>query len=135
MVANANEEDNSYEQRLWLYENGAVRQLTDLGKEGRFVWLDENRLLFPAVRSAKEKKREEAHEEFTSYYVLDLRGGEALPFFTLPFAVGQHPGAGREALCRLRHGGQAPPGALRRRRGGAGQGAQAAGGGQGLRGL
>ena len=88
VVANANEEDNSYEQRLWLYENGAVRQLTDLGKEGRFTWLDENRLLFPAVRSAKEKKRAEAHEEFTSYYVLDLRGGEALPLFTLPFAAG-----------------------------------------------
>ena len=89
VVATANEEENCYEQRLWLYEAGAVRQLTDLGKEGRFVWLDEDRLLFPAVRSAKEKKRSEAHEEFTSYYVLDLRGGEALPLFTLPFAAGQ----------------------------------------------
>ena len=89
VLAQANEEDNSYEQRLWLYENGAVRQLTDLGKEGRFVWLDENRLLFPALRSAKEKKRAEAHEEFTSFYVLDLRGGEALPFFMLPFAAGR----------------------------------------------
>ena len=88
VVANANEEDNSYEQRLWLYEKGQVRQLTDLGKEGRFLWLDENRLLFPAVRSAKEKKRAEGHEEFTAYYVLDLRGGEALPFMTLPFAAG-----------------------------------------------
>ena len=89
VLAAANEEENCYEQRLWLYENGAVRQLTDLGKEGRFVWLDENRLMFPAVRSAKEKKRAEAHEDFTSYYVLDLRGGEALPFFTLPFAAGE----------------------------------------------
>ena len=89
VVANANEEDNSYEQRLWLYEKGGLRQLTDLGREGRFVWLDENRLLFPAQRSAKEKKRAEAHEEFTSFYVLDLRGGEALPLFTLPFAAGE----------------------------------------------
>ena len=89
VVANANEEENSYEQRLWLYEKGQLRQLTDLGKEGRFTWLDDNRLLFPAVRSAKEKKRAEGHEEFTSYYVLDLRGGEALPFMTLPFAAGE----------------------------------------------
>ena len=89
VVANANEEENSYEQRLWLYEKGQLRQLTDLGKEGRFTWLDENRLLFPAVRSAKEKKRAEGHEEFTSYYALDLRGGEALPFMTLPFAAGE----------------------------------------------
>lgn len=87
VVANANEEENSYERRLWLYENGAVRQLTDLGKEGGFNWLDDDRLIFPAVRSAKEKKRAEAKEEFTSYYVLDLRGGEALPAFEVPFAA------------------------------------------------
>lgn len=89
VVANANEEENSYERRLWLYENGAVRQLTDLGKEGGFEWLDSERLIFPAVRSAKEKKRAEAKEKFTSYYVLDLRGGEALPLFTLPFSAGR----------------------------------------------
>ena len=84
VVANANEEENNYERRLWLYDRQGLRQLTDLGKEGSFVWLDENRLLFPAVRSAKEKKRAEAKEEFTACYVLDVRGGEALPFVTLP---------------------------------------------------
>ncbi len=89
VAANANEEENCYEQRLWLYENGRLRQLTDLGKEGRFVWLDENRLLFPAVRSAAEKKRADAHEAFTALYALDLRGGEALPFLTLPFTAGE----------------------------------------------
>lgn len=88
VVASSNEEENCYERRLWLNENGALRQLTDLGREGSFLWLDENRLIFPAVRSAKEKKRAEAKEEFTSYYVLDVRGGEALPYMTLPFAVG-----------------------------------------------
>ena len=40
VVSNADEESNSYEARLWLYENGAFRQLTDLGKERQFVWLD-----------------------------------------------------------------------------------------------
>ena len=83
VVSNADEESNSYEARLWLYENGALRQLTDLGKERQFVWLDENRLLFPAVRSARETKRAEAGEVFSSWYVLDLRGGEALPCFTV----------------------------------------------------
>ena len=33
VVANSNEEENDYERRLWLYENGGLRQLTDLGKE------------------------------------------------------------------------------------------------------
>jgi len=87
VVSAANEEENSYESRIWLYENGAVRPLTDIGKERSFIWQDENTLLFPAVRSAKEKKRAEAKEQFTSYYALSLLGGEAMPAFTLPFAV------------------------------------------------
>ena len=88
VVANSNEEENCYERRLWLYEQGGLRQLTDLGKEGSFLWIDEHRLIFPAARSAKEKKRAEAKEAFTAYYVLDVRGGEALPYMTLPFAAG-----------------------------------------------
>ena len=87
VVSTADEEDNSYESRLWLYEKGALRQLTDLGQERSFVWLDDDRLLFSAVRTAKEKKRAEAREEFTSLYVLDLRGGEALPLLELPFSA------------------------------------------------
>ena len=87
VVSTADEQENGYESRLWLYENGAVKQLTDLGKERGYRWLDDDRLVFPAVRSAAEKKRAENKEPFTTYYVLDLRGGEALPFFTVPFAV------------------------------------------------
>jgi len=87
VVSNANEEENSYESRLWLFEDGRIKPLTDIGKEGQFVWLDENRLMFPAVRSASEKKRAEAKEVFTSFYVLDVTGGEAMPFFELPFGV------------------------------------------------
>ncbi len=89
VVSTANEAENSYESRLWLYENGQVKQLTDLGKERGYLWLDDDRLIFPAVRSAAEKKRAEAKEPFTSYYVLDLQGGEALPFFTVPLAVSE----------------------------------------------
>ena len=88
VVSNCNEEENNYESRLYLYD-GKVRQLTDLGRERSFVWLDDTRIVFSAVRSAREKKRAEAHEAFTSYYVLDVTGGEAVPFFTLPFAAGR----------------------------------------------
>lgn len=89
VAANANLDENNYESRLFLLENGSVRQLTDLGKERSYIWLDATHLLFPAVRSAKEKKRSESKEQFTSYYSLDIRGGEALPAFTLPFAASQ----------------------------------------------
>lgn len=87
VVSNCNEEEDSYESRLYLYENGATRPLTDLGKEHSFIWQDDTHLLFPAVRSAKEKKRAEAKEQFTAYYLLDLSGGEAMSAFTLPFAA------------------------------------------------
>ena len=86
VVSECCEEDNSYESRLWLYD-GALRQLTDLGQERSFFWEDENCILFPASRSKAEKKRRESKEEFTSFYRLDLRGGEALPAFTWPFAA------------------------------------------------
>ena len=88
-VSTANEEENCYEQCLWLVEGDHVRQLTSLGKEGTFVWLDENRILFPSFRSASEKKRTEKKEAFTPLYALDVsKGGEALPLLELPFAVG-----------------------------------------------
>lgn len=87
VVANCMEEENCYESRLWLYEAGVLRQLTDLGQERSFLWEDETHLLFPAVRSQAEKKRQEKKDQFTSYYRLDVQGGEALPAFTLPFSV------------------------------------------------
>ena len=37
VVANTNEEESGYERRLWLWD-GQLRQLTDLGKEGSFLW-------------------------------------------------------------------------------------------------
>ena len=86
VVSQCNEEENCYESRLWLYD-GTLRQLTDLGRERAFIWTDAHTILFPAVRSADEKKRAEAKEQFTSYYRLDLNGGEAVHAFTLAFAA------------------------------------------------
>lgn len=89
VVSDCVEEDNCYESRLYLWENGAVRQLTDLGAERSFFWEDGTHLLFPAVRSRQEKKRAESGDRFTAFYRLDVTGGEALPAFTLPFAAGR----------------------------------------------
>ena len=86
VVSNCSEEENGYESRLWLYD-GTLKQLTDLGKEARYFWEDENTILFPAVRSASEKKRAEKKEQFTSFYRLRLDGGEAVHAFTLPFSA------------------------------------------------
>ena len=66
-----------------------MRQLTDLGNESSYIWEDDSHILFPAVRSAKEKKHQESKESFTSYYRLPIHGGEALHAFTLPVSVSQ----------------------------------------------
>lgn len=85
VTAEANEAENNYERRLWLWNGKEVSQLTSMGKEGAFEWQDSEALLFPAVRSAAEKKRAENGEPFTSWYRLRLSGGEALPAFSFPF--------------------------------------------------
>ena len=87
--AKADPEENGYQRRLWLYgKDRQLHQLTDIGKEGSFLWEDDTHLLIPAVRTASEKKRAESGEQFTSYYRLDTEGaGEALHAFTVPFAV------------------------------------------------
>ena len=85
IAAKADLEENGYTHNIYLYENDTIRRLTGLGKESSFVWLDDEHILFPAVRSAAEKKRAEAKDPFTAYYCLNIHGGEAEPFFTLPF--------------------------------------------------
>ncbi|MDO4483827.1 MAG: S9 family peptidase [Clostridia bacterium] len=86
VASKADEQENTYSRCLWLLEGSKTKQLTALGREGTYVWEDSDHLLFPAVRTAAEKKRAEAGEQFTVWYRLSLSGGEAMPAFTLPFA-------------------------------------------------
>ena len=87
VVSVANEEENCYEGRLWLYADGTLRQLTDLGGERSFIWEDNENILFPSVRTNEERKRQKAKEGFTSYYRLNIHGGEAVHAFTVPVSA------------------------------------------------
>lgn len=90
VVSHAVEADNKYEGHIWLYEDGKVRQLTGLGKERSFFWEDEEHILFAANRSeAEQKLAKEGKEKFTSYYRINIHGGEALHAFTLPYPANQ----------------------------------------------
>ncbi|MBQ4506805.1 MAG: S9 family peptidase [Firmicutes bacterium] len=84
-------DENVYKYNLYLLdlESGETRRLTSLGSESSFFWEDDTHILFPAVRSPKEKKRKEAGESFTSYYRLAVDGGEAMPAFELPLPAGE----------------------------------------------
>ena len=88
VVSRADEEENGYQSHIWLWREGQAAPLTGLGAERSFAWLDENRLLFAASRTKAEKKRAEEGEVFTSYYAIDIRGGEAQKAFELPIQAG-----------------------------------------------
>lgn len=87
VVKKANEAENTYDSAIWILEDGSYKKLTGLDQESQYFWEDDEHILFQAVRSTDEKKRKDKKEIFTSYYRIDIRGGEAQKAFELPFAV------------------------------------------------
>lgn len=87
VVKRPRKDSNDYTGDIWLYENGALRQLTADGKGDSPVWEDEHHLLFPAMREEKDQKRAKEGEKFSVFYRLDIRGGEAQRAFELPIAA------------------------------------------------
>lgn len=88
VVQQASLEENTYHGDLYLLNaDGGVRPLTSGGDATRFWWSARRTILFPALRSADLRARQEAGEQFTALYEIDPRGGEARLAFTLPFPV------------------------------------------------
>lgn len=81
------EEENNYEGHIYVVEDDKVRRLTGLGKERSFIWEDNTHILFKANRTEKEQKRIKDKEAFTSYYRIDIHGGEAQHAFTIEAGV------------------------------------------------
>lgn len=89
VVHNMNEDDNNYESKIWVYntENKKMFQLTSFGKEKSFIWLDNENILFSEIRDKKDEKRKENGEIFTSFYKINVNGGEAEKYFEVPYFV------------------------------------------------
>ena len=85
VVAKAKTDESGYNRDLWLYDaqSACARPLTSGGDAGSFWWLDDNSLIFPAMRCAKDKSRAERGEPLTSFQRIRIDGGEAQPFFTV----------------------------------------------------
>ncbi|MDD3924521.1 MAG: hypothetical protein PHP11_05425, partial [Erysipelotrichaceae bacterium] len=74
-------DNNSYQQFIWLSENGKFRQLTTGGKEGNYFWEDDENILFIADREHKE-------DQFAScIYRINIHGGEAFKVAELPLRI------------------------------------------------
>ncbi|CCX38516.1 putative uncharacterized protein [Clostridium sp. CAG:1013] len=81
-------EANSYDRDLWVKpKEGDTFQLTTDGKTGGFLWDGAHTLLFASSRDPEQKKHLEAGEEYTTFYRLDLRGGEAKKAFSVPLSA------------------------------------------------
>ena len=81
--------ENSYQSHLWIYDSkqGSSFQLTGLGQERSFSWLNDEEILFAATRKAKDQERQKKGEEFTVFYKINIQGGEAQETFRLPLSV------------------------------------------------
>lgn len=81
--------ENKYLSNIWIYsvETKKYFKLTSLDGEKTFIWLDNENILFPAMRNPKDKEALEMGEEFTNYYKINIHGGEACEAFKVPLTV------------------------------------------------
>lgn len=76
---------------IWVYntESGNSRQLTFTGNEGGAAWMDDETLVFSAVRDEKDRKQIQEKSPLTVFYALSLNGGEARELFRIPVSGAQ----------------------------------------------
>lgn len=77
-------ENNKYSKNLWIMEeNKEAVQLTSSGKDGDFIWEDDQTILFVSERSEKKDDLEEK----TTFYRINIHGGEAKQAFSVSRSV------------------------------------------------
>jgi len=88
-VVNISEEENSYNSCLWVMdmESGEYRKLTGGNKERKFIWLDNETLLFTANRDKVYAEKMKNGEVWTCFYKINIYGGEAELAFAVPQMV------------------------------------------------
>ena len=82
VCSQANVKENKYNSSIWIMENGKCRKLTTGGSESGPMWLDEEHILFPGDR--KKAHKPAPGQAVTVYNVINIHGGEAEEFFTVP---------------------------------------------------
>ena len=81
-------DDNKYSSNIYIMDKDKkTRRLTGLNEESSFIWKDDERILFPAIRDKKDKEIKEKKHALTIYYEINIHGGEGVPSFELPFNV------------------------------------------------
>lgn len=89
MTKKCDKANNSYKSDLWLFtlQDKKVKPLTSAGDVGIFTWLNDEEIIFTAMRDAALKNKVAGGETWTAVYRLALNGGEAMEYFRLPEIV------------------------------------------------
>ena len=85
IIHQAHLEENKYSSNLWVLDvkEESYYQLTAANSEKSFLWMDDENIIFPAIRDEKDKKKKDMGEEFTQYYKININGGEAAKLFKI----------------------------------------------------
>ncbi|WP_279118921.1 alpha/beta hydrolase family protein [Fusobacterium varium] len=89
VVHTTNYDDNNYQSNIWLLNNKTKKysKLTSLNEEKSFLWIDNSTIIFPASRDAKLREKVSQGEKWTTYYSIDINGGEADKYMQIPLLV------------------------------------------------
>lgn len=79
-ISTCNVEENDYDQHLYVYRDGTVRQLTSEGKESAFFFKDETHVVFI------DKKASDEHN--TELFEIDVNGGKVVKLCSIPLSIG-----------------------------------------------
>lgn len=88
-IHKCDEKNNSYKSYIYIYklENKEIFKLTSLGTEGRYLWLDDNNIIFSSERNVDNEKKKNDGEKYTTFYKININGGEASKFAVIPAIV------------------------------------------------
>lgn len=92
VVHQMNLEENRYDSNLHILnvETGKTRKLTSSNKESQFKWLDDENIVFTAMRDEKDKEKSESLEEITELYKINIHGGEADKYLSFKKEIGSY---------------------------------------------
>jgi len=70
--------DNNYDAALYIDKGDGYFPLTNpRGKAGKYVWLDDENILFTETREKEDKEKADKGHELTCFYKININGGEA----------------------------------------------------------
>lgn len=89
VVHNINSDNNNYESHIHILNTRTKDEfkLTNFHREADYLWKDDENIIFKSNRSLSDVNRKKNGEKFTSYYKINIKGGEAEKIFEIPFSV------------------------------------------------